>query len=201
MSDALLVIDVQNDFCPGGALAVPKGGEVVEPINKLILEYFEKNKLVVATQDWHPAGHGSFASAHSAEVYTMGELSGMPQVMWPDHCVQNTPGAEFHKNLLDVPTVFCKGLDPSVDSYSGFFDNGGKNDTGLHAFLQQHNIKHVTIVGLATDYCVKFTALDARKLGYDVTVLLDACRGVDYPAGSVDEAILEMIRVGVAVKR
>jgi nicotinamidase/pyrazinamidase len=199
MPKALIIVDVQKDFCPLGALAVPKGDEVVPIINRLMQAFFKQNHTVVATQDWHPAGHGSFASANKTQPFTMGELSGQPQMMWPDHCVQDTDGAEMHPDLLDVPTVVLKGTDPTVDSYSGFFDNGGKNDTGLNGILKDAGVKEVFIVGLATDYCVKATALDAIKLGYTVYVIGDACRGVDFPAGSVDAAIAEMKAAGVVV--
>ncbi len=197
MKFALLLIDIQNDFCPGGALAVPKGDEVVTLANRLVQRCFEKNITVVATQDWHPAGHGSFASAHNVAPYTMGTLSGIPQFMWPDHCVQNTSGAEFHPDLLDIPTVVCKGMDPTVDSYSGFFDNGGKNDTGLNDILKSSGVDTVFIAGLATDYCVKFTALDAVKLGYKTYVITDICRAVNVPDGSEQAALDEMKAAGV----
>lgn len=196
---ALLVIDIQNDFCPGGALAVPKGNEVVEVANTFIKLFFKSNMPVIATQDWHPAGHGSFASAHNAAPFTMGKLSDMDQVMWPDHCVQDTVGAEFHPDLLDIPTVVCKGMDPTVDSYSGFFDNGGKNDTGLNAILKEDGVTQLMILGLATDYCVKATALDAAKLGYFTVVVEDGCRAVNYPEGTEKAAIEEMRRAGVLV--
>lgn len=199
MSKALLVIDVQKDFCPLGGLAVPKGDEVVPVINELMKKFFTKGWTVVATQDWHPFNHGSFASNNNVAPFTMGTLGGMPQVMWPDHCVQMTDGAEFHPDLLDAPLVICKGMDATVDSYSGFFDNGGKNDTGLNQSLKDAGVDEVFICGLATDYCVKFTALDAVKLGYKTYVMTDACRGVDYPTGSVDAAIKEMKDAGVVI--
>jgi len=194
---ALLIIDVQNDFCPGGSLAVTDGDKVVPLINDMMVHAFKVGDLVVATQDWHPAGHGSFASAHNAQAFSMGTLSGQPQVMWPDHCIQDTKGADFHPDLLDVPFVFCKGMDPTVDSYSGFFDNDGKNPTGLDTFLKEHGVTEVTICGLATDYCVKFTALDAVKLGYITNVNLLACKGVNSPPGSIDRALQDMKDVGV----
>lgn len=196
---ALLIIDVQNDFCPGGNLAVADGDKIVPLINDLIVQAFKSDVLVVATQDWHPAGHGSFASAHDAQPFTMGTLGGQPQVMWSDHCVQDTKGAELHPDLLDIPFVFCKGMDPTVDSYSGFFDNDGKNPTGLDTFLKGHGVDEVEIAGLATDYCVKFTALDAVKLGYRTKVNLWASRGVNNPPGSIDRALQEMKAVGITI--
>jgi nicotinamidase/pyrazinamidase len=199
MKLALLLIDIQNDFCPGGSLAVPKGDEVVSVANRFMRHCFDNKFPVIATQDWHPAGHGSFASSHNAAPYSMGTLAGMPQVMWPDHCVQNTIGAEFHPDLLDVPTVVCKGMDPLVDSYSGFFDNGGKNDTGLNEILKGLSVDGVLIMGLATDYCVKYTALDAIKLGYKTHVVIDGCRGVNVPDGTEVAAINEMTNAGVKV--
>lgn len=196
---ALLVIDVQNDFCEGGALAVAGGNSIVPIINEMIVKAFKDMDIVVATQDWHPVGHGSFASTHNAPLFSMGTLNGGPQVMWPNHCVEETEGSMLHPDLLDIPTVFCKGMDPTVDSYSGFFDNGGKNDTGLDRFLKIRGVKEITIVGLATDYCVKFTALDAVKLGYKTNVALMACRGVNNPVGSVVTALEEMKAVGVVL--
>lgn len=196
---ALLVIDVQNDFCEGGALAVAGGNGIVPIINEMIVNAFKNMDVVVATQDWHPVGHGSFASTHNVPVFSMGTLNGSPQVMWPDHCVEETEGSMLHQDLLDIPTVFCKGMDPTVDSYSGFFDNGGKNDTGLDRFLKIRGVDEVTIVGLATDYCVKFTALDAVKLGYRTNVNLWACKGVNSPVGSIASALEEMKNAGITL--
>ena len=194
---ALLIIDVQNDFCLGGSLAVPSANEVIPIINEMIKLSYSNNDLVVATQDWHPEGHGCFASTHKVPVFSMGTLNGSPQVMWPNHAIQNSYGSKLHSDLLDIPTVFCKGMDPTVDSYSGFFDNGGKNDTGLNKWLKEANVDEVYICGLATDYCVKFTALDAVKLGYNTIVVSDACRGVNFPEGSVKTACAEMTNAGV----
>jgi nicotinamidase/pyrazinamidase len=192
MKAALILIDIQNDFCPGGALAVDKGDEVVEVANHFIKEFYKKDFPVIATQDWHPANHGSFASEHMVKPFTMGTLADMPQMMWPDHCIQGTKGAEFHPDLLDATTVVCKGMDPTVDSYSGFFDNGGKNDTGLNGILKNMGVDTIFALGLATDFCVKFTVLDAVKLGYKTHVILDGCRAVNFPAGSEQAAIIEM---------
>ena len=195
---ALLVIDIQNDFCPGGALAVAEGDLVVAKANILMAQY----DLVVATQDWHPSDHGSFSSSHPGKKpYDMGELGGMPQVMWPAHCVQGTPGASFH-SALDVARfdhVSRKGTDRGIDSYSGFFDNGHKKQTDLHAYLNDQHVTEVDIIGLATDYCVKFTALDAVALHLKTRVLSDACRGVNVKPGDVSSALREMSERGVTV--
>lgn len=194
---ALILVDIQNDFCPGGALEVPNGDEVVPVANKVADLFRDRNYLVVATQDWHPADHGSFASAHGADVFTMGELSGEPQMLWPDHCVENTEGAEFHPDLDTVPVVFYKGTDTDVDSYSGFCDNGGKNETQLASFLQKHHTDEVFICGLATEYCVKFTAMDAVKRGFKVYLVIDGCRGI--LEEDVENAIKEMKEAGIGV--
>lgn len=198
MTKALILVDIQNDFLPGGALAVPDGDQVVPVANHMI----DRFDLVVATQDWHPANHGSFASQHDG--YATGdmiELHGLPQIMWPDHCVQDTSGAEFADALRidESVRIFPKGTDTKIDSYSGFFDNGHRNATGLGDALQAAGVKHVFVLGLATDYCVKFTALDARKLGFEVTLVEDGCRGVNLKAGDVDRAIEEMKEAGIRV--
>ena len=195
--NALLLIDIQNDFLPGGALAVARGDEVIAAANALIPGF----PLVVATQDWHPAGHGSFASTQGAAVGTMGTLGGLPQVMWPDHCVQGTRGAEFADTLSTdrVEAIFRKGVDPTVDSYSGFWDNGQRRQTGLAGYLRGRGVTDVTVVGLATDYCVKFTALDARAEGFSVRVVLAACRGVELVVGDVERAVAELRGAGVVV--
>ena len=192
----LIIVDVQNDFCPGGALAVPEGDQVVPLINSLQPRY----DLVVATQDWHPADHGSFAANHPGRSPgELIELAGLPQVLWPVHCVQDTPGAEFHPvlNRDRIARVFRKGRDPQIDSYSGFFDNGHRASTGLGEFLRQRGVKEVHVCGLATDYCVKWTALDAVALGFETCLLEDACRGVERHPGDVQKAIDQMRRRGV----
>lgn len=200
MKRALVVIDVQNDFCPGGALAVPAGDAVVPVINRLIASgYFS---LVVATQDWHPADHRSFASQHPGKsVGELGELNGSPQVMWPDHCVQSTSGAELHPSLeaSAIDKIFLKGEIRQVDSYSGFFDNDGKSATGLGDYLKQEGVDEVYVCGLATDYCVKFTALDSRKLGFSTFLIEDAARGVNLQPGDVAQAVEDMRAAGVNV--
>lgn len=193
---ALIIVDIQNDFLPGGALAVADGDHVIPIINKLIPKF----ETVIATQDWHPAGHGSFASSHPGK--NPGEvidLHGLQQVLWPDHCVQGTKGAEFNSSLdqKHIQKVFQKGTDPRIDSYSGFFDNGKRKDTGLHNYLESLGIKEVFVVGLATDYCVKFTALDAAGLGYKTNVIADATRAVNLEKGDEDKALNEMQRNGI----
>jgi len=195
---ALLLIDVQNDFMPFGSLPVPEGDRVVPVANNLAAHF----KMVVATQDWHPAGHGSFASAHPGfSAGDVTDVGGVEQVLWPDHCVQNTPGASFHSGLdvARISHVVRKGTDPAIDSYSGFFDNGHRKDTGLADFLAHARVDAVWIAGLATDYCVKFTALDARELGLAVTIVADGCRGVDLNPGDVDRAAAEMEAAGCAI--
>jgi nicotinamidase/pyrazinamidase len=196
--DALLLVDIQNDFLPTGALPVPEGDRVIAVANRLMPRF----KQVIATQDWHPADHGSFAANHAGkkpgDVIT---LDGLPQILWPVHCVQGTRGAEFAPGLEvgRITHVVRKGTDAGIDSYSGFFDNGHRKATGLHAYLQSQGVRELCVMGLATDYCVKFTALDARQLGYDVVLELKGCRGVNLKAGDVEAAVAEMVRAGVRV--
>ncbi len=196
MSDtALIAIDVQNDFCPGGALAVPAGDEAVPEINELI----DRFDHVVLTQDWHPAGHSSFASSHAGK--NPFDTTTMPygeQTLWPDHCVQGTDGAAFHSGLkrTRAELVIRKGFRQEVDSYSAFFENDHATPTGLGGYLAERGIKAVTIAGLATDFCVGFSALDAARLGLAVEVSLSACRGID-PQGSVDAMCARMREAGI----
>ncbi|ENH3746981.1 bifunctional nicotinamidase/pyrazinamidase, partial [Escherichia coli] len=165
---ALLLVDLQNDFCAGGALAVPEGDSTVDVANRLIDWCQSRGEAVIASQDWHPANHGSFASQHGVEPYTPGQLDGLPQTFWPDHCVQNSEGAQLHPLLHQkaIAAVFHKGENPLVDSYSAFFDNGRRQKTSLDDWLRDHEIDELIVMGLATDYCVKFTVLDALQLGY-----------------------------------
>ena len=196
---ALLLIDLQNDFLPGGALAVPHGDEVIPIASRLASQY----ELVVATQDWHPADHQSFASQHPGrQVGDVIQLDGMEQVLWPDHCVQRTPGAELAAALDRdrIQGVIQKGTDRTIDSYSGFFDNGRRKATGLEGYLRGSGVDEVHIAGLATDYCVKFTAIDAALLGFRAVVLRDAIRGVELQAGDCQRAIEEMRAAGVNVR-
>lgn len=192
---ALIVIDVQNDFCPGGSLAVAEGDEIVAPINDLMSKF----EAVVFTQDWHPATHSSFASQHSGKTpLELIEMPYGPQVLWPDHCIRGSKGAEFHENLNAnrADLIIRKGFRAAIDSYSAFFENDHVTATGLHGYLQNRGIEKLTIVGLATDFCVNFSAVDAATLGYRVEVLLDACRAIDFD-GSLDAARDGMARAGV----
>jgi len=193
--DALIVVDIQNDFLPGGALAVPQGDEVIGVANRIQRDF----QLVVATQDWHPANHGSFASQHAdRQVGDQIELAGLPQTLWPDHCVQGTPGADFPAELEcgRFQKVFRKGIDAEIDSYSGFFDNGHRRPTGLAEYLRGKGVDAAYILGLATDYCVRFTALDSVREGFATHVLSEGCRGVELQAGDVDSAVAEMRNAG-----
>ncbi|MBY6066118.1 bifunctional nicotinamidase/pyrazinamidase [Leisingera aquaemixtae] len=194
MSQALIVVDVQNDFCPGGALAVPGGDEVVAPVNAMM----ERFDTVILTQDWHPAGHYSFASAHPGKApFETVEMPYGTQVLWPDHCVQGTEGAAFHKDLrTDGDLIIRKGFRAGIDSYSGFFENDRTTPTGLEGYLRSRGIMDLTLAGLATDFCVAFTALDAARLGFAVTVDLAACRAIDLE-GSLQTALSQMKEAGV----
>lgn len=195
---ALVLVDIQNDFCPGGALEVKTGDEVVEVANRLGRHF----DLVVATQDWHPRDHGSFAANHAGkEPYQVIDLGGLPQVLWPVHCVQGSKGAELHAQLDQkaIRKVFTKGTDSTVDSYSGFHDNGRRKSTGMGEWLKEQGVDTVYVLGLATDYCVKFTALDARKDGFAAFLVEDGCRGVELAPGDSEAAVEEMRTAGVVV--
>lgn len=197
---ALILVDIQNDFLPDGALAVPRGDEVIPVANRLQTRF----DLLVATQDWHPARHGSFASRHPGrKPGELAELGGLPQVLWPDHCVQGSSGAAFAPGLEmnRVETIFRKGTDPGIDSYSGFFDNGHRKSTGLGDYLKGRGADEIYLLGLATDYCVKFTALDARQLGFRTFLVEDGSRGVELQPGDVARAIEEMREAGVRIVR
>ncbi|MBI4184808.1 MAG: bifunctional nicotinamidase/pyrazinamidase [Proteobacteria bacterium] len=194
--DILLVVDVQNDFCPGGALAVPRGDEVVPVVNRLARRF----PHLVLTQDWHPPGHQSFASRHRGrKPFETIEVAYGPQTLWPDHCVQGTRGAEFHPRL-EVPgaeLVIRKGFRAGIDSYSTFFENDRATPTGLAGYLRERGFGRVFLAGLATDFCVHYSALDARASGFEAVVIEDACRGIDL-AGSLAAALAAMVRAGVA---
>ena len=197
MKNCLIITDIQNDFCPGGALAVAEGDRIIPAINA-ISSRFDK---CVATQDWHPLGHVSFASTHGKQPYEAISVDGSEQVLWPDHCVPGTFGADFHKDLdvRAVDLIIRKGNDPLIDSYSTFLENDKKTVTGLHYYLQGMGITNVYLCGLATDYCVYFSALDALTMGFQATVLLEACRGVDVPEGNVERAVSAMRDRGVRI--
>lgn len=192
---ALILVDLQNDFMPGGALEVKEGDEILPIIRGLLEKPFT---LICATRDWHPANHGSFASTHQLPVGSLIDLDGIPQILWPDHCVQGTYGALFHSGWDNskIDALFLKGIDPKVDSYSTFFDNGHKRDTGLKSYLDQHQIKAVYIAGLATDYCVKYSVLDACRLGLNTYVVVDGCRGVNLSPDDSKMALKEMQQAG-----
>jgi nicotinamidase/pyrazinamidase len=194
MTQALIVIDVQNDFCPGGALAVPEGDTIVPGINALMAEA----PAVILTQDWHPARHSSFASEHAGRrPMEMTDMPYGPQVLWPDHCVQGTPGARFHPDLATdrADLIIRKGFRREIDSYSAFFENDHETPTGLEGYLRSRGIDTLTMVGLATDFCVNFSAVDAAKLGFDVTVRQDLCRAIDLD-GSLQAALDGMTAAG-----
>jgi len=197
MTQALLIIDVQNDFCPGGLLAVNDGDAVVPTINAMQADF----PLVVATQDWHPADHSSFAANHDgADPFSSVEMPYGTQVLWPVHCVQGSEGAAFHPDLaLDrASLVIRKGTDPALDSYSAFFENDRKTPTGLAGYLRDKGVTALTLAGLATDFCVGWSALDARRLGFDVTLATNACRAIDLD-GSLEAAMAAMRDAGVEI--
>jgi nicotinamidase/pyrazinamidase len=194
-NSALIVIDLQNDFCPGGALAVSGGDEIVPLVNRLAGSFDH----VILTQDWHPAGHSSFASSHAGKApFASIQMPYGLQTLWPDHCVQGTRGAEFHKDLrwTKAELVVRKGFRKAVDSYSAFFENDRKTPTGLAGCLRERGLTNLTLVGLATDYCVAYSALDAARLGFQTAVLVDACRAIDLQ-GSLAEAEKQMRAAGV----
>jgi len=195
---ALILVDIQNDFLPGGALAVRLGHEVIPVLNQLQSAF----PIVVATKDWHPPDHGSFAQSHAGKnVFEQIELNGLPQTLWPAHCVQDTSGAELAPKLEQhrIHKVFHKGTDRGIDSYSGLFDNGGRKSTGLGEWLKEQGVNEVYVAGLATDYCVKFTALDAVQFGFKTYLIEDASRGVNLRPDDVQNAIDEMKRAGIKI--
>lgn len=178
---ALIVIDIQNDFCPGGALEVPKGDEIIEGVNALASQF----QTVVLSQDWHPKGHASFASSHQKSPYETIQMPYGEQTLWPDHCVQGTSGAEFHPALADTVNraqlIVRKGMNPEIDSYSAFFENDRQTTTGLAGWLREKGITQVVLVGLAYDFCVAYSAMDATALGFEAVVIKDLCRGIGIP--------------------
>jgi nicotinamidase/pyrazinamidase len=196
--NALIIVDLQNDFLPGGALPVPQGDEVIPVVNELQSRF----DVVVATQDWHPPNHGSFAANHPGKK--PGNriiLDGIEQILWPVHCVQNTHGAEFAPafDTSRIAHVFHKGVDPRIDSYSTFFDNAHRRHTGLADYLKKRSIKEIFLMGLALDYCVKYSALDARELGLKTHVILDGCRGIELERGDISRAVDEMKQAGATI--
>lgn len=196
MASALIVIDVQNDFCPGGALAVPEGDQIVPGINALMDDF----NTIVLTQDWHPAGHSSFASSHDGKSpYELIDMPYGPQVLWPDHCVQGSAGSDLRTelNVTRANVVIRKGTNPAIDSYSAFFENDQKTPTGLEGYLRTLGVTEITMVGLATDFCVQFSALDAARLGFKVTVREDLCRAIDLD-GSLAAAQKAMDEAGIS---
>ena len=196
--NALILVDIQNDFIPGGALAVAEGDQIIPIVNELQRRF----DLVVATQDYHPPEHGSFAVHHlGRDPGDKIDLHGLEQTLWPGHCIQGTPGADFAPELNRArwDRIFPKGTEPTIDSYSGFFDNGHRKATGLAEYLRERGVTDVYIAGLATDYCVKFTALDAQALGFQTHLIEDACRGVNLKPEDVAKAVEEMRAAGVHI--
>jgi nicotinamidase/pyrazinamidase len=199
LKQALVIVDIQYDFLPGGSLAVAHGDEVIPVANRIQSEF----DLIVATQDWHPPNHGSFASNHpGGKPGDMIELGGVPQVLWPDHCVQGSHGAELHQDfdLGRLTRIFRKGTDPGIDSYSAFFDNGHRKATGLGDFLRESGVTDVFLLGLATDYCVKFSALDALHLGFTTHVIEEGTRGVNLQPNDSRDALEELRERGVEIR-
>ena len=196
-NEAILVIDVQNDFCPGGPLAVTGGDEIVAPINALVPEY----PVRVFTQDWHPSDHSSFASQHpGADAFSVTEMAYGPQVLWPDHCIIGSEGAAFHTGLdtSSADLIIRKGFRREIDSYSAFFENDHTTPTGLEGYLRSRGVEKLVLVGLATDFCVNYSALDAARLGFEVTVIESLCRGIDLD-GSLEAARSGMREAGITL--
>lgn len=198
MKKALIIVDLQNDFMEGGSLAVPEANQVI-PVANNVQHVFE---FIIATKDWHPENHGSFASNHPHhQPGDVVKLAGLSQILWPNHCVQNTKGAEFVAgfNTQSINKIFYKGIDPQIDSYSAFFDNAHRRSTGLSEFLQQQGIEEIYLLGVATDYCVKYSVLDACQLGLKVYLIEDGCRGVNLHADDSLKAFAEMEAAGAIV--
>ncbi len=195
MKKALLLVDLQNDFMPGGALPVQHGNEIIPLVNQLIQGSFD---LIVATKDWHPSDHGSFADNHGKSPGEHVNLAGLDQILWPRHCVQGSHGSEFASgwNTTKIDQVIYKGIERDIDSYSTFFDNGHFRSTGLENYLKEKGIKDIYIAGLATDYCVKYSVLDALQLGFNTYVIIDACRGVNLKPNDSQEAFESMHKAG-----
>jgi nicotinamidase/pyrazinamidase len=195
---ALIIVDVQNDFCPGGALAVPEGDKIIPVINKLSGKF----ERVVATQDWHPTDHMSFAANHPGKkVYDIIEYKGTEQVLWPEHCVSGTTGAKFHPelNTVNVDLILRKGINPEIDSYSAFRENDKSTLTGLEGYLKTLEIKETYLCGLALDYCVFYSAMDAKELGFETYVIIDGTKGIDSPEGNIDKSLAIMKKKGIQI--
>lgn len=194
MKKALLLVDLQHDFCENGALAVPEGDDVIDIANRAITLFHQRNWPIVATLDWHPANHKSFAVNSGTQIGEIGELNGLAQVWWPVHCVQDTFGSELHSRLQKqyISKLIYKGQNSEIDSYSAFFDNGKKSATELNQWLTEHDITQLVVMGLATDYCVKFTVLDGLALGYQIEIITDGCRGVNLQPKDSEKALEEM---------
>ncbi len=197
---AFIVVDLQNDFLPGGSLAVSTADTIIQPINQLLQLPFD---IIVASKDWHPKDHRSFASVHEKKVGEHVRLSQMDQILWPDHCIQNSFGADFSKHLDTqyIQKIFYKGTLRDVDSYSAFFDNAHLKSTGLHEFLKEKKVDEVFIAGLTTEYCVKYSALDAYKLGFKTHVIIDACKAVNLAPDDEEKALQEMSKAGILLDR
>ena len=199
-NDALIIVDMQNDFIPGGALPVKEGDLIIDDINKLTKKFKDNGAFVVLTQDWHPKNHKSFASSHPGKNPGDQYLSeGIAPVLWPDHCIQNTEGAEFHKalNVHLADKIIQKGMNPEVDSYSGFLENDKKSETGLADYLRSVNIKRIFVCGLALDYCGYFTAMDGVDFGFEVYFLVDLTKGIDLPPGNISVSLENMTNKGI----
>lgn len=196
---ALILVDIQKDFCKNGALEVKNADEIITVANAWIKRF--SNDLVIATKDWHPASHKSFALNSNTTIGELGILNGLPQIWWPIHCIENSLGASFHEELLTdyIDKIIYKGTDENIDSYSAFFDNGRKKETELNSFLKENNIDELYILGLATDYCVKYTVLDALSLGYKVNVIKSGCRGVNLSKNDSLIALNEMKKKGATI--
>lgn len=196
---ALILVDIQKDFCKNGALEVKNADEIITVANAWIKRF--SNDLVIATKDWHPASHKSFALNSNTTIGELGFLNGLPQIWWPIHCIENSLGASFHEELLTdyIDKVIYKGTDENIDSYSAFFDNGRKKETELDSFLKENNIDELYILGLATDYCVKYTVLDALSLGYRVNVIESGCKGVNLSKNDSLIALNEMRKKGATI--
>ena len=197
--DSLIIVDIQNDFLPNGALPVNDGDEIISPINILAERFNKKGNLITMTQDWHPPGHLSFASSHNMKPFEPFEAEGIGPVLWPDHCVQDSKGAEFHPDIEErfAKAIIRKGFRPNIDSYSTFIENDMKTYTGLSGFLNTLGIKRIFLCGLALDYCVYYSAIDGKNLGFDVVLPIDLSKAIDSPAGHLSNALQKMKDEGV----